>query len=131
MPRQFLTILFVALLTGCHAATPSRSGALDHVVIMWLKEPGNSAARTRLESASAGFNRIDGVEQVRFGRPVLPGPSTRPMVDSSFDLGVIIVFRDEAALRAYEHNPAHQQAASDLLQPLVARYIVYDIAEAH
>ena len=54
-------------------------------------------------------------------------PSTRPVVDSSFDVGLVITFTDEAALQAYETHPMHAAAVKGTLRPLAAKIQVYDI----
>ena len=54
-------------------------------------------------------------------------PSTRPVVDSSFDLAVLIAFEDEAALRAYDAHPTHKRAVEGVLRPLVGKFVIYDV----
>ena len=49
-------------------------------------------------------------------------------VDSSFDVAVVINFADESAMADYEQNPIHKKAVSDVLRPLTAKIIIYDIA---
>jgi hypothetical protein len=56
-------------------------------------------------------------------------PSTRPAVDSSFDVAVVMTFRDESALRAYDAHPSHKKAVDEVLRPLVARLVIYDFRE--
>jgi hypothetical protein len=36
-------------------------------------------------------------------------------------------FESERALRNYEQHPIHKRAVSDVLQPLTAKVLVYDI----
>ena len=115
-------IVLTLLLAGCQASRP----AVSHVVLCWLKEPGNAEARERLVATSKSFRSLPGVLDVRVGEPI---PSPRPVVDSSFDVGVVIRFKDQAAMDAYEKSPAHQQAVKDVLGPLSKRLQIYDIAE--
>lgn len=102
--------------------TPS-TGTVQHIVICWLKEPGNEMARAQLIGTSLGFKDLPGVVDVSAGTPL---PSDRKEVDGSFDVALTMTFRDEAALRAYEKHPAHKKAVEDVLKPLVARFVVYD-----
>jgi hypothetical protein len=92
---------------------------------MWLKDPNDTAARQKIIDASESFRQIPGVLDVRHGRPV---PSTRPIVDSSFDVGLVITFKDRAALDAYATHPIHQKAAQELIMPTTRQIKVYDIA---
>src|SRR5688572_29170722 len=56
-------------------------GGVTHVVLMWLKTPGDPTAIAKVIQTSREFRQIPGVMSVRVGRPM---PSTRPVVDSSF-----------------------------------------------
>ncbi len=113
-------------LTACshmHEAHHAPIG-VSHVVICWLKQPGNEAQRQELIDASNTLKQIPGVISIRAGRPI---PSTRPVVDSSFDVAIVVMFQDEAALRAYEKNPVHLKAVNEVLNPLTAKRLIYDI----
>ena len=114
----------VRILQQSVAASRQHSGVI-HVVLCWLKTPGDDAARKKIIDASNQFKTIPGVASVTAGRPI---PSTRPVVDSSFDVAVVINFADEAAMAAYEQNPIHKKAVSDVLRPLTAKILIYDIA---
>ena len=102
-----------------------KKAPITHVVLCWLKNPGDESARQTIIDASYQFKGIPGVINVTAGRAV---PSTRPVVDSSFDVAVVINFADESAMAAYEQNPIHKKAVSDVLRPLTAKIIIYDIA---
>ena len=118
-------VLFALLACGCAAQQGQRQ--VEHVVLCWLKEPGDAPAIDRIVQASRTFESIPGVVSVRPGRPV---PSTRPVVDDSFDVGLVITFEDEAALHAYDQHPTHVKAVRDVLRPLAAKILIYDIRSA-
>ena len=100
-------------------------GTVSHIVLCWLKTPGDEAARQRLIDESKAFRGvIPGLVDVTTGTAL---PSTRPAVDSSFDVAVVMTFRNEAALRAYDQHPRHKQAVDEVLRPLVARLVIYDV----
>ncbi|NNE93604.1 MAG: Dabb family protein [Verrucomicrobiales bacterium] len=96
---------------------------MEHVVLCWLKEPGNVSHRRQIIETSRSFRQIPGVLSVRVGESI---PSDRPIVDDSFDVGIIITVRDAAALQAYLDHPIHVEAKRDVLQPLVKKIVVYD-----
>ena len=99
-------------------------GTVEHVVVCWLKTPGDAPARQRIIDESNAFvGVIPGLLHVSAGTTL---PSTRPTVDSSFDVAVVMTFRDEAALRAYNEHPKHKKAVDEVLRPLVARLVIYD-----
>ena len=96
---------------------------ITHVVLCWLKTPGDEAGRQKIIETSKTFASIPGVVSVTSGRVL---PSTRPVVDSSYDVGMVITFTDEAALRAYDGHPTHRKAVDEVLKPLVGKFVVYD-----
>jgi hypothetical protein len=98
-----------------------------HVVVCWLKTPGNAHDREALIKASRDFEgKIPGLLHVSAGAVL---PSTRPAVDSSFDVAIVMTFASESALIEYGRSAAHQQAVRDVLKPLVQRYVVYDFSD--
>ena len=105
-------------------AAPGRSGQISHVVLFWLKRPGNVDDQNVLLRAARSFRRIKGVSDVRVGRSL---PVARP-VEQSFDIGLVITFKDAGALKKFERNQRHQQVVEAALRPLVRRYIVYNFS---
>lgn len=122
-----LAVAGLALAVGCapHRAPEEARRPVVHVVLFWLNDPTDGGARAKLEEASLSFRSIPGVESVTVGRAL---SSDRPVVDASFDLGVVITFRNPEALAKYQRDPTHQAALKDLVKPLVKRMQVYDIA---
>src|SRR5438128_4601126 len=64
------------------ATTKITAGGVSHVVLVWLKKPGDAEARTAVLGAIPQIKTIPGVIDVQAGRVI---PSTRPVVDSTFD----------------------------------------------
>jgi hypothetical protein len=116
-----LTICVCVFLDAC-SITPAPSTIVSHVVLMWLKHPESAADRAQLIRASHSLRMIPGVLQVQTGRTV-----PRAGIDQSFDLGVVITFRDRPALQRYEEDPRHIAAMRRYLRPLVRRYVVYNL----
>ncbi len=108
-------------------AGPSVANGTDsrivHVVLVWLKEPGNAAHRAQVIEATRGFSTIPGVEEIRVGEPV---PSQRTNVDDSYDIGLYIVFSSKEALETYLTHPEHKAAQQSILRPLVKKAVIYD-----
>lgn len=111
-----------AMLLGCRQLVDQRP--IEHVVIVWQKDHGNSVTQQNLIDATYELGKLPGIKRVCAGRAL---PSTRPAVDSSFDVAFVMTFKNEAALHAYEKNPTHVTAVKEILKPLADRYIVYDI----
>ncbi len=96
---------------------------ITHVVVCWLKNPGNAADREKLIAVSKSFKAIPGVINVTAGVSL---PTGRPKMDSNFDMAAVLTFADVKSLRAYEKNPIHQKAVHETLKPLVKDYVIYD-----
>ena len=127
--KKLLTALMPAvavLLSSCALPDASRAGAVHHVVVCWLKESGSAEARNRIIRASQEFADIPGVVSVRAGTML---PSKRPIVDSTFDVAIVLVFPDEKTMKEYLVHPRHQKAVKEILRPLVSRILVYDFVE--
>jgi hypothetical protein len=119
-----VTAIFV-LLSGCRNAD-TQAGTVHHVVICWLKEPGNREAQEKLISVSRGLGKIPGVVSVSAGRIL---PSDRPVVDSTFDVAMVFTFKDKDALAKYLERPEHKKATKETLEPLVKKILIYDFEE--
>jgi hypothetical protein len=129
-----LTLSVGAVISGCAtrdsgatSATVERQQRVEHIVVCWLKDHGNAEHRQKLIDASNDFvGKIPGLISVRAGGVL---PSTRPSVDSSFDVAIVMTFADESSLANYGRTPVHQQALRDVLRPLVDHYVVYDFVD--
>lgn len=126
----YVVIASVVLAFGCR--TPSggtggaESGRIQHVVLFWLKEPGNPQAREKIVRASREFASIPGVLDVRVGTVL---SSDRPIVDDSFDVALVVSCKTEQALADYLAHPKHTQAVEQIVKPLVGKILVYDFVE--
>jgi hypothetical protein len=106
---------------------PVAAGGVEHVVFVWLQEPGNAAQRTRIISESQVLREIPGVTGLRAGSML---PSQRPIVDSSFDVALIVSLQDAAAMADYLSHPLHVKLVEETLKPLVKKIQVYDFTLA-
>jgi hypothetical protein len=103
--------------------TPAAADAVEHIVIVWLQEPGNTEHRARIISESQVLRDIPGVTGLRAGDML---PSQRSLVDSSFDVALIVSLRDTAAMAGYLSHPLHVKLVEKTLKPLVKKIQVYD-----
>ena len=92
-------------------------------MLFWLKRPGNVDDQNFLLRALRTVRRVRGVNDVHVGRSL---PVVRPGVEQSFDLGVVVIFRDREALERFERDQRRAQAIDAMLRPLVRQYTVYD-----
>jgi len=118
-----LLLLMLLVTSGCAGLGTRHDGALQHVVLVWLKDAGNAEQRARIIEVSKSFRNIPGVLDVQVGKAIA---SERDIVDDSFDVGILVVVPDERRLREYLDHPIHQKAKNDVLVPLVEKILVYD-----
>ena len=82
MRRAFVAVALL-FLVGCASTPPlGKPGTVTHVVVVWLKHPGDAGLRQILIDRSKTFTEIPGIQRIDVGMPL---PSGRPMVDASFD----------------------------------------------
>lgn len=109
-----------------NAAVDARRGDIEHLVFVWLNRPGSKADRTALIRATEKLGQATGlIESIRYGGPL---PSGRPVVDDSFDLALLMRFKDPQSLAEFEKSPAHEQAIRQVLRPLARRVVIHDVA---
>lgn len=108
----------------CSEITPK--GKVEHIVLVWLKRPGNAVDRAAVIAASKRFQaEIGQIQHLSVGQVV---PSDRDIVDDSFDVGFIMRFDNKDDMTAYEKHPVHVNAVKQTLLPLAKKVLVYDIA---
>jgi hypothetical protein len=122
--KALVFALAACLLASCATiAPPARLGTVDHVVLVWLKRPGNTADRQKLIDLGRELRAIPGIHFLDSGTAL---PSERPTVDDSFDVGYVMRFDSPAALEAYAVHPVHVKAKDQLLA-LSRKIVVYDV----
>jgi hypothetical protein len=95
-----------------------------HVVMVWLKTPGDATARERIVKRSLDFyGEVPGLLSVDGGQAIRLG---RPGMDETYDLGVVMIFENKAALQGYLTSAVHQRAVNDVLNPLASKVVTYD-----
>ena len=68
---KYFIATFLILTVGCVSNHQSeREQALSHVVLCWLKEPGNADHRNQIIEVSKTFKKIPGVLDVRVGKVI-------------------------------------------------------------
>jgi len=120
---QLLCITLITTLCAC-SFLPSSSPTVKHIVVVWLKEPGNTNHRQRILDASQQLRKIPGIISVQGGTVI---SSNRPVVDSSFDIALVINMRDQEVLSHYAQHPLHQQLLENEFKPLIERYRIFDV----
>ena len=77
---------------------------LTHIVCFKYKADTPETARADHRSRLAALKGIDGILDLQVGGDIVRSPR-------SYDTGLIVLFRDRAALDAYQKNPTHVPVA--------------------
>ena len=77
---------------------------LTHIVCFKYKAETAESTRQDHRSRLRGLDGIDGVVTLTVGEDVVHSPR-------SYDTALVVVFRDRAALDAYQKNPQHLPVA--------------------
>ena len=77
---------------------------LTHIVCFKYKADTAEATRADHRARLAGLKGIDGIVDLKVGGDVVRSPR-------SYDTGLIVTFKDRAALDAYQKNPTHVPVA--------------------
>lgn len=128
MSRIIALFALVALLGGCShlPAASGGEGRINHLVLIWLKESGNTEQRQQVIEASRALEQIPGVIKIRAGSVM---PSERAIVDDSFDVGVHMLFADRQSMERYTAAPEHLQIVKERVMPLAKKLVIYDFEE--
>ncbi len=123
--KILLALGFAAILSSCATlAPPAPKGSVDHVVLFWQKNSGDIKDRKQITDSIERLRVIEGITILDHGTALA---SERPVVDDSFDIGIVIRFKDVDALHAYESDPRHVKEVKGVLLPLTKKIQVYDI----
>ncbi len=131
MKRVLVLCLSGALLSACShwpassQDVPEQRSFLVHVVLVWLKQPGNPEHRQQIIRASQALRDIPGVQDLYVGEVVL---SDRPVVEDSYDVALSLRFANAEDLQTYLDHPAHVHAVRQEFLPIMQRYQVIDFA---
>lgn len=121
-----IALTTATLLSSCNSCPfeGSQHGKVNHAVFVWLKKPGDAADRQKLIDAAKMLKReLHEVETLTVGQML---PSKRPIVDSTYDVGFVMRFANQAAMDRYEQSDVHQKAVKELLLPISKKVQVYD-----
>ena len=103
------------------------TGVITHVVLFWLKKPGDLADQKTLIAGIRTLAQIDVVRSCRVGVPAKT--EARDVVDHSFDICETLTFDSVEDQLTYQLDPIHLQfveRCSDLWE----RVQIYDVADA-
>lgn len=126
MRVRFLALVLATVLAGC-ATAPSTSkpgdGTRLHVVLFWLKPEMPVSERAAMQTELADqAQKVPGLLDCYMGGPA---GTQRDVVDNSYDLMLVMRFRDATAAKGWDTDPLHL-ALVKRFAPHFAKVVVYD-----
>ena len=118
---QVTVLICLSMNAGTVSAEENKK--VTHVVMVWLKQPGNEQQRNAFIKASEQLNDLPGIVNRHVG---VVKASDRAIVDDTFDVAVTVTMESEAALKAYLQNPKHKKILKEKIKPLTNRVVAYD-----
>ncbi len=103
-----------------------QGGEIHHIIIVWLKSPGDSEDTKYIIDASRKLRNIPGVKTIEIGQVV---KSDRKIVDSSYDVAVKMTFGSIEDMHKYLSHPEHVRLAKEVLMPKIKKIKVFDYKE--
>ena len=84
---------------------------LVHTVYFWLKPELTAQQRADFRKGVESLGGIKAVEKLYVGTPAKT--EKRPIIDSSYSVGLTVICKDVAAHDAYQVDPIHQAFIAD------------------
>ena len=130
-PFDRRVLLSGGLAAGAALATPASAATdaplLFHQVFFWLKNPGAQADREKLIAGLKALRAIDVIQQLHVGVPA--STEKRDVVDNSYDVSELMVFKSVEDQKRYQDHPLHQKFVADCGH-LWSKVVVYDSLSA-
>ena len=118
---QVSVLCFLTLTVNSVSAQENKK--ITHVVMVWLKQPGNEKQRAQFIKASEKLSDLPGIVSRHVG---VVKASDRAIIDDTFDVAVTVTMESEAALKAYLNHPMHKKILKQKIKPLTNRVVAYD-----
>lgn len=124
---RFSILIGLLLLIGSPlpGRTVQGSGGIDgfvHVVYFWLQDDVDASQKNAFIEGLKGLEKIRTVRRIHVG---IPADTQRAVADNSYDIALVVYFRDCAGYTFYQDHPLHL----DLIRKtksLIKMMTVYD-----
>lgn len=127
--RNFLSFLGkaaaltgIASFAGCAAtAAPAKKGFVHHVYF-WLHNPASTQDRAKLIEGLQKLSSVKTIQEYHIG---LPADTNRDVIDSSYAVSWMLLFKDKADQDSYQTDPIHLKFVEEY-SGLWNKVVVYD-----
>jgi hypothetical protein len=93
-----------------------------HHVYFWLKNPRTKEDLAKLVAGLERLSKVKNIDSFHIGQPAA---TNREVIDTSYSVSWLIIFRDKAAQDAYQVDPIHLKFVEECSY-LWQKVVVYD-----
>ncbi len=93
-----------------------------HHVYFWLKNPQSAEDKSRLIAGLEKLSRVKTIEMFHIGQPA---GTNREVIDTSYSVSWLVIFKDKAAQDSYQVDPIHLKFVEEC-SVLWQKVVVYD-----
>ena len=113
MKNFIILLVFLFFTAACHKYEPvevetqveiAPADAFVHTAYFWFKEGTTSAQISDFKSSSEKLREIETVQGYYAGSPA---PTTRAVIENSYDFAIVFLFKDLEAQEYYQKHPLH------------------------
>lgn len=126
--QLLLAFVFLFALVSCKVekseSASTKTATIDHVVFLWVDDTLSSEIMDSIKLHSSRLDTIPGIISLSQGEAIA---SERPIVDDSFDLGLIFTFANKEDMDNYVSHKGHVDFVKKWVKPYSKKLTVYDI----
>lgn len=93
-----------------------------HHVYFWLKNPQSIEDKAKLVAGLEKLSKVKNIDMFHIGQPA---GTNREVIDTSYSVSWLLIFKDKAAQDAYQVDPIHLKFVEECA-PLWQKVVVYD-----
>lgn len=112
----------LGVLVAAKNDTSMQKNLFVHHVYFWLKEPQSKEAAAKLVEGLEGLSKVKTIQMFHIGKPA---DTNREVIDRSYAISWLVLFKDKADQDAYQVDPIHLKFVEQYAH-LWAKVVVYD-----
>lgn len=97
-----------------------------HHVYFWLKNPKSKEDKAKLVAGLEKLSKVKNIDMFHIGQPAA---TNREVIDTSYSVSWLLIFKDKASQDAYQVDPIHLKFVEEC-SALWQKVVVYDSVDA-
>ena len=118
-------VILILILFSFSSAGLAEENGIKHIVLCWLHQKNDLSALEKVIETSKELEMIPFVDSIAVGTAL---PSDRAVVDDSFDVGLVMNFKNQQDLAKYLIDEEHVKRVKTVMAPQCGKVLIYDVA---